>query len=753
MLLVLLATMWAGVALVVTSSLSFVRFVLNLSSEELLMCVQVGLIVYAIIFHVVFISHGSVFRSLARYAQAAFAKAGAAIIWLFSPVKFVCRAVYGIVILRVVVCFLLVFISCLVRLVVVSILKGFASVIRRATWSVFSRVVAPCILFALLAPIRLVCAACVYGCIAVTTLWMEVMASLLCVPLRWLTRLCEPWSVPPGSFVFAVDETTIWHNKRARHFRVFSPGKRGKSNIKLSIKQSLLRHEKYWDALDYLSDCTEPFATTNDAQPENDSKDSRDAISPVPEPCAVLNTTAAATPPTDAPKLAASPTLDLTAADHKNEPTECDQATSPACTTKDITSISEGQPEITSKDSKVIAPRASPSTILNSDTDPSFDSSSSDQDTANTSLTSTSDAILSPAPSTTSLAVDGDKKTRSEAPPASEPQATDKPEPIAESQPAAKSDTPIPPQSSAKPETTTEPKRVNKRKPPVKSRPPAPRKFKLPAKFNLSMSCDLFKLKAAPQPKSLNELPVQPRPCPGVMRCSCESNRDALPLTAQMEKLQLYLHEPEPEIQETTKNVETPVVESAIESRPSDTADVGVQTVTTAIETAESDARVTGSDFDVPNIVVTAEDEADASTGETVDTTDTTTTYANTAGTPARDMPTTFEGPLGVPSMAADMQAAPPATGSDYISPFDAFLAEGPMTDFPSSSGAGSNFQIGGSDARQPSHFDWPGANVNGMGSESGFTGAPMMGGIPNMEPGLGPVPGLNLDFLAELPK
>ncbi|KAG9074079.1 hypothetical protein FRC06_010962, partial [Ceratobasidium sp. 370] len=210
------------------------------------------------------------------------------------------------------------------KLVVVSILKGSAFVLRRAIWLFFRRVVAPCILFALFAPIRLTCAACVHGCVIVATLWMETTAFLLCVPLRWLTRLCEPWSVPPGSFVFVTSETMIWHDKRARRFRVFTSGKHGKSNIKLSIKHSLLRHEKYWDALEDLLGCMEQFTTTNDVRLESDSKDSHDTTSSVLESCTGLGAVVAA--PLDTFELA-TPTSNVVVTGNKNGPTECDRAT------------------------------------------------------------------------------------------------------------------------------------------------------------------------------------------------------------------------------------------------------------------------------------------------------------------------------------------------------------------------------------------------------------------------------------------
>ncbi|KAG8743668.1 hypothetical protein FRC10_011637 [Ceratobasidium sp. 414] len=751
MSLMLLVAMLVGVVLVVTSSSSSVRFVFDTSFEELLTCVQVGLIVYLIVFDVIFISHGPAFRSLAPYARAALSKLKAAAIWLFSPGKSVYHAVLGIDILRVVVRFLVAFVFHLVKFVIVSILRGVAFVIRRASWWVFRRVVAPCIRFALFVSTYLTCAACVYGCIIVATLWIGVTALLLCIPLRWLSQLCEPWSVPPGSFVFASDEAKVWHDRGWR-LRESTSGKHGKSNIKLSVKRPLLRHEKYWDALDDLPGCTELFTITRDARLESDSKDSCGTTPPVLKPCAVLDAMIAV-PPVDAPELD-TPTLDLTTTDNKGGSTECDQAVPMARTTNDIMPTSEEQPEITPKSPKAIA-RASLSSILTSGADTSFESSLFDQDTtANTSLTSSS-ILFSPASSLTSL---GDNKT----PYGSEPQATDKLESKVESQPVAdsnlavKSDAPILPLPSAEPETPAESKperwRVNKLKPLVKSQAPAPRKFKLPAKFSLSMSCNRFKSKAAPQPKSLNELPVQSRSNSGIILCSCESNRSALPLTTQMEKLKLRSHEPESEIQET-EDMETPVVESAMESKPSDTADVGVQTVATAIKPTEGDAQVTKEKVDVPRIVVTAEDVADASTSKTVDPTGTITTDA--AETLTHNMPTASEGLLGVPSATiGNMQVAPSTTGSDYISPFDAFLSEDsglPMANFPSASGPGSNSQAGESGASQLPYFGQPEVNVGATQPELGFPGAPMMGGIPNMAP----VPGLDLslDFLAQLPK
>ncbi|KAG9085881.1 hypothetical protein FRC06_003377, partial [Ceratobasidium sp. 370] len=435
-----------------------------------------------------------------------------------------------------------------------------------------------------------------------------------------------------------------------------------------------------------------------------------------------------------------------------NEPTGCDRATSTTCTAK---SIFGGQPEIASKGPKLVVARASLSSVL---TDTSFESSLFDQDTTtNTSLTSTS-APLSSTLSLAGLAVGDGNKARSEPLSGSEPQVADKLESPVESQIAAdsnlipKPDAPIPsPKAPAEPKS--ERKLVNRWKSPVKSRPPAPRKFKLPAKFSLSMSCDLFKPKATPRPKSLNELPVQPQSSSGVILCSCGSNRDALSLTVQMENLKLCSHKPKSETQETSKDVETLAMESATESKVCNTAEVGVQTVTSGIETTNSDAQVTEKKVDVPCIVVTVEDEADAFTTKTADTA---ATYTAPAGTPACNMPTAFEGPLGVPSSTiGNTQAAPPATGSDYISPFDAFLSEGPMVDLP---GLDSNSQVGGSGVSFPPYFgqpSYPGVNVAGMQPELGFPGAPMMGGIPNVVPNFGNIPGMNLslDFLAELPK
>ncbi|KAG9097289.1 hypothetical protein FS749_006626 [Ceratobasidium sp. UAMH 11750] len=552
MLMVLLLTVLVGVALVVTLPPSFVCVLSNLSFGDILVCTQTAVIVYTILLNAVIIPYGPAFRALVGRPLAALAKVVAEIRRVFSLATALYRRLCGMVILRVVVCFLVVFLFCLVKLVALSILSALALVVRRATWWFIRRVVAPCILSALSAPIRLTCRIGMYGCTVLEMLWKKMVTLSLSISLRLLGRLCEPWSAPPGAFAIAmIDKADKECVKPTPSIRVFCARGYRTKGIKLPLKQLLSRREKFWDTLSDLPGCTDQFTVaTNDPQQDNGSKESHDVTTPT------LASAARNANPVDASSPTVLSDLCSTTKDNKtdDEPKECEQATSTTSTPDDTPPASEdNQGDFTIKYPKALVPRSSIGSIpslLSSPTSMNFDRSTASPDTTGLSLAPSS-SLPTPASSATSL-VDSECT----APPRSE--EIDKPGSTVDIQTSVDSAPPAKPDAPT--QLAPEPSEIAKLL--INSRAPPPPKFKLPAKFSLSMSCGLFKAKVAPQPKSLPDLPLRLRPCSGVKMCECECDRDVSPLARQLEKLGLRSRKSKLHVKKAGGSGKTPAARS-----------------------------------------------------------------------------------------------------------------------------------------------------------------------------------------------
>ncbi|KAG9114908.1 hypothetical protein FRC07_007593 [Ceratobasidium sp. 392] len=292
------------------------------------------------------------------------------------------------------------------------------------------------------------------------------------IPIHQLARLCEPRSMPPGAFVFAVDKAKAIENRHARHLRLSKSRKYIKHGINLSLKNP-------------SSSTTEPLTMVKDAQ-LNDSNGSPGTVYPMFGP-PVVSCALGIAQSFDMSDFAASPSPCPIAADDKD---------------------------------------ASPT---NTSFEPSLFNQNAFASTSADASLSSSLVLPSPpsSPASPPTVTCKDIKAPSEALPGSEPQATAEVstldlQPVVGSDPAVKPySAPAPFESPAKsgtldePKSESEPEPVDKPKSCIKPPP----KFKLPVKSSLSRSSARFKFKGAPQPKSLKQLPIQPQLYPtGLVR-------------------------------------------------------------------------------------------------------------------------------------------------------------------------------------------------------------------------------------------
>ncbi|KAG9123763.1 hypothetical protein FRC07_014022, partial [Ceratobasidium sp. 392] len=135
---------------------------------------------------------------------------------------------------------------------------------------------------------------------------------------------------------------------------------------------------------------------------------------------------------------------------------------------------------------------------------------------------------------------------------------------------------------------------------------PSP-EFKLPVDFSLSRSSARFKLKDAPQPKSLKQLPIQPQLYPGVKPCSRKCDLDVAPLTSLFGHLKLNSSKPGSTAEQRSNATKAPAGnKKAAKRKPSDAVTDETKSVKDAVKTKEK-ARTTKNKKDgVPNVKVPA---------------------------------------------------------------------------------------------------------------------------------------------------
>ncbi|KAG8698200.1 hypothetical protein FRC09_007365 [Ceratobasidium sp. 395] len=408
-------------------------------------------------------------------------------------------------------------------------------------------------------------------------------------------------------------------NRRALRLRFVHPRKHLKHGLTVSC-------EEYWDAPEDFIDSTESSTILSSAPLDKGPKKLPDTLPPVLYPCAILGAPEIA-PSGDMSDVAASRRPCLSATDHESKQVECDRAAPSILTKNNAAPVSEDdQSEIYSARSNVLGPRASLSSVFSSSTNTSLEPSLFDEDTAPESPNA---SIFAESPS--------------------------------------KPETPIELQPEGKPALRWNFATIR--------RSPAPHDFKLPSNFSLSMSCARFKIKNAPQPKSLEDLPIRSQLYPGVKPCSCECDRDVSSLTAWIAKHNLRR-------QRKSK------------SKPEPTTAAAAQTQT-AEDAAKSTKKKSARKFKVQ-----LEEVVDVSISGTANTA---TSWTDVAGTPAP-------------------------------SSFDAFLAEDygfPAPNLPRKSGSGPRTQPAKEEGKGPSFFDkgkWPAVDLNEARRELFSSGAPMMG-------------------------
>ncbi|KAG9100294.1 hypothetical protein FRC07_010426 [Ceratobasidium sp. 392] len=497
MLLLSLVMMTAVVALVVTSSTLSIFDLPHLTFGDLMMYTNSIWIAYLILDHTVLAPYDCVLRAIDRGLFVTLS-------WLVFPIKFVYHA-YDAKVVRVAVCFLVTLVFRLVKLALGCLARGAISTSRHVTRLLLAQVDVLGFLRTLLAPNWFTYSACVFGRAMIATVWAKTTTPLMSIPSRLLARLSEPWSAPPSAFVF----TKIVEKRRALGLRFSKSKKYTKHGINLSYGNlpSIL-NEQFWDAPEDFSDSMEPLTMVKDARLNDDSNGSPGTASPAFGRPAVLGALEIAQS-FNMTDFAASPSPCPIAVDHK-----------------------DASPTATSYEPSL------------------FDQDAFASASANTSLSS-SPALPSPrlSPASPPVAACKDIKTPADAPAGCDPQATAEStvdlQPIAEPNPAVKPDgAPAPSESPAKSETPAEPKPKRKLADKPKSSVKPPPKFKLPVNLGLSRSSAHFKLKDAPQPKSREELPIQPQLYPGVKPCSCECDLDAAWLTSLFGQLKLDSSKP-----------------------------------------------------------------------------------------------------------------------------------------------------------------------------------------------------------------
>ncbi|KAG9118884.1 hypothetical protein FRC07_006387, partial [Ceratobasidium sp. 392] len=355
--------------------------------------------------------------------------------------------------------------------------------------------------------------ACVFGRITLATIWTKTTTILTSIPSRLLARLSEPWSAPPTAFTFAVNKAKIIEKRRALRLRFSKSRKYIKHGINLSLKNpSSSLDEEYWDALKIFQDAQ-----------LNDSNGSPGTAYPVFGP-PVVSCALGIAQSFDMSDFAASPSPYPIAADDKDA--------SPTNTSFEPSLFNQNAFASTQADASLSSSLVLPSPLS--------------------------------SPASPPTVTCEDIKAPSEALPGSEPQATAEVsaldlQPVVGSDPAVKPyGAPAPFESPAKSGTPDEPKSEPEPvdKPNSSAKPPP--KFKLPVKFSLSRSSARFKLKGAPQPKSLKQLPIQPQLYPRVKPCCYECDLDVAALTSLLGQLKLDSSKPGSPAEQTSNGTKAP---------------------------------------------------------------------------------------------------------------------------------------------------------------------------------------------------
>ncbi|KAG9121761.1 hypothetical protein FRC07_002149 [Ceratobasidium sp. 392] len=301
--------MTAVVALVVTSSTSFIRDLPHLTFGDLMKYTNSIWFAYRILDYAVFAPYDHVLRAIDQGILAALS-------WLFFPAKFVYHA-YDAKVVRVVVCFLVTLVFCLVKLALANLARGATSASRHVARLLLARVDLPGFLRTLLAPNRFAYSACVFGRAMIAIVWAKTATCLMSIPSCLPARLSEPWSAPPTAFTFAVNKAKIVEKRRALRQRFSKSRRCTKHGIELShgnFPSSL--DEQYWDALEDFLDSAHPLTTAEDARLNDNSNSSPGTVSPVFGPDAASGAPVIAQS-FDTTDFAASPSPCPTTADDK----------------------------------------------------------------------------------------------------------------------------------------------------------------------------------------------------------------------------------------------------------------------------------------------------------------------------------------------------------------------------------------------------------------------------------------------------
>ncbi|KAG9115177.1 hypothetical protein FRC07_007555 [Ceratobasidium sp. 392] len=206
---------------------------------------------------------------------------------------------------------------------------------------------------------------------------------------------------------------------------------------------------------------------------------------------------------------------------------------------------------------------------------------------------------------------------------------------------------------------------------------------------DLSMSCELFKVKAAPQPKSLPELPVWLPP-----------NHDVSPLTEQLEKITICA--PDPEETDNEVHSELKTAKTGAETQPYDVRSTVLPAEDAMVGLGNSDqvpkrTGPRGVDTTVENVVSAATDNSQAMAGTAISRT----------GTP---------------------------TASLLDDPLHSLLPDDARTPSPSPAKSGTTTPDSENDGLSLSYFEkgkWLEVDVNEARRELALAGAPMMSTTP----------------------
>ncbi|KAG9109213.1 hypothetical protein FRC07_008353 [Ceratobasidium sp. 392] len=451
--------------------------------------------------------------------------------------------IYNAKTVRVVVCFLVTLVFCLFKLALAYLAWDIVSASRHVARLLLAQVDIPGFLRTLIAPNRFTYSACVFGRAMIATVWAKTTTILMSIQSRLLARLSESWSAPPTAFIFAVNKAKALEKRRTLHLRFSKSKKYTKHGINLS-------YGNLPSSLDeQFWDAPEDFLGST--EPLTTVKDAR------------LNDDSNGSPGTASPAFGQPAVLGALEIAQSFNMTDFAASPSPCPIAAD------------DKD-------ASP-------TDTSFEPSLFDQDDfASTSAdASPSSSLILPSPASS---------------PASPPAATcEEIKAPSEALPPAPSESPA--KSGVLDEPKSEPEPVDKPKSFVK---PPPR-FKLPVRFNLSQSSARFKLKAAPQPKSLKQLPMQLQLYPRVKLCSRKCDLDVAPLTSLFGQLKLDSFKPGSMAEQTSNATKAPAgKKKAAKRKQFDAVADETKSVKDAAKEKEKARNTKNEKGGVPNVKVPA---------------------------------------------------------------------------------------------------------------------------------------------------